>query len=201
MTPVFLFVAALAECKLSVQAGASKGTATLLTRMLADGAKYVRVDLRLVQPSGKKVSIIQESTYSTDGRPRHKSQTTTLPGGADQVMTVSFEPTFVRYSVRSGTDTVESKIAYPAGTYLATPEFWVVRDKPKLNKSVTYFRFDLAEHAWVSTRCVYKGKETVKVGKVSRTAHKVEMGEVTSWLDDYGDPVRVETKGTLMQRV
>ena len=201
MTLGCLWLVALAECRLSVEAGASKGSAVVLTRLLPDGGKYVRVDIRLAQATGKKVSITQESTYAADGRPRHKSQTTTLPGGADQVILVAFEPAFARYSVRSGKDATESRVPYPPGSYLATHEFWVLRDKPKPNKQVTYFRFDLAERRWVETKCAYVGKTTLKLGKVSHVAHRIKMGGVTSWLDEQGDPLQIETVGTRMQRL
>ncbi|MES1227992.1 MAG: hypothetical protein ABUL72_04925, partial [Armatimonadota bacterium] len=172
------------------------------TRILADGGKFVRLEMTLKQPDGKIVTIIQESSYRKDGRPLKKSQTTTVKGSAvDQVITVDFDEGGAAFTAKVGKQVLESKVPYPAGApIMAAPEFWVIRDIPRTGLVVTYSRFDLAEHEWTETKCTYIGKRKIKVGKKTYNTHFMQMGDVATYLDDDGNPVRLESGSTVMER-
>lgn len=180
---------ALAETILKVTSGEMTGHATVLKRMLDDGSKYVRLDLTLARSGGKEVHVVQESTYRADGTPVNLSQKVEPSGSA---VTAVFGPTEVVLT----TDGREKHIAYPDGTVKATPEFWVVRDRPKAGTRVTYQRLDLVSGHWVATPCEYKG-----VAKIDgKTVHRLKLGDTLALLDDAGDPVRIESGPTVMTR-
>ena len=203
MTLPFLFAVALVDAppvKLDVRSGTVRGTATVLTRMLDDGGKYVRLEMQVGNLDGAQVLVTQESSYRRDGKPITKSQTT-LAGTVNRVVRVEFTENGAEVTVRRDDKSTTARIPYPVGApYLATPEFWVFRDHPNPGSSTTYLRFDLDQQKWVTTTCKYVGVRRINIGKKKYSAHEMQMGDVMTFTDDHGDPLRLQTNGTVMER-
>ena len=185
---------------LTVSAGSLKGRATLVNTVLEDGSKYVRLALVLTDEKGNSVNVLQESTYDKTGRPVRKLQTTTKPGGGSrQSLVVTFDANGANVKIDQGGKAVTDQIAWPSGRKVeATSEFWFCRDQPKPGDVSTYWRYDLGELEFVETKCQYHGKRTIKVGGKDVSAHMVTLGDVTAYVDEVGDPYKIESPGVSM---
>lgn len=184
-----LLLALASQTTLNLVSGDFKGTAVVQKRLLDDGSKYVRLDLSMSRAGGTAVKVAQESTYRSDGTPVALSQTIEPKGSK---ITAVFGPSEVVLT----TDGREKHIAYPEGTVKATPEFWVIRDHPKKGTRLTYQRLDLVSGRWEATPCEYQG--TVRLN--GRVVHVMKLGDSKAFLDDLGDPVRIEAGPTVMSR-
>jgi len=184
-----LLLAAFNSTKLKVVSGEMTGEATVQKRLLENGSKYVRLDLSLARSGAKSVNIVQESTYSSDGTPVSQSQIVKPTG-------TSTTAVFGKKEVVLTTNGQEKHLAYPSGSIRAASEFWVVRDHPKAGTKVVFQRLDLTSGKWVSTTCEYVG--TRMIG--GKKAHYLLLGEAKAYLDDKGDPIRIESGQTVMSR-
>lgn len=189
--------------KLSVKSdNGLSGSATLTNKVLNDGSKYVQLSMELKNSSGQKVVVIQESSYDSNGKPVRKLQTTNL-GSAEtkQSVQVSFDSKGAQVKIVAGGKTATETVAYPSGkSLLAKPEFWFVRDKPAPGAVTTYWRFDLGTQSWVETKTTYHGKREITVGGKKVSAHLTEYAGAKAYLDDNGDPYRIEMGATVMER-
>lgn len=197
MTPVLAFallVAPPVRFGILVQ-GTKAGSGTIEQRLLEDGRKLSRVEMRF---DDLGIEVSQESTYNPDGSPSRMLQATTR-GGSRSVRTAVFED---RQVVFSGTGLDTTKVAYPTGgSVRAASEFWFLRDRPILNEKLQYHRFDLGTGSWKLVSAVFVGeRETVLAGKVWKV-HRTLVDDVRSDLDERGDPVRVElSNGIVLER-
>lgn len=187
---------------MDVTAGELRGKATLVNRVLPDGTKYVRLGMILTDANQRNVSVLQESTYDQRGRPVRHLQVTNLAGNAArQSITVTFDGGRATVRIDQGGQRTETTSDAPAGVRIeALPEFWFVRDKPKAGDVSTYWRFDLGRQEWVETRAVYHGRRSIQVGGKEISAHLVTFGESRAYVDDEGDPWRIESPGAVMVR-
>lgn len=205
-TIALLFVAAAAvadEVKMTISGSAGlKGTATIVNKIQKDGSKYIQLSMELRSMTGQIVNVLQESVYDKTGRPVRKIQTTDTKGGARQEIVAIFERGEVRVRSTQDGKTTRSSVYIPMGKNInAKSEFWFVRDKVPAGGKSTYMRFDLMTSKWVEETAVYKGTREIRVGGKRVTAHLVEMGEVKAYVDDKGDPWRLELEGILLERV
>lgn len=185
---------------LTVTAGSLKGKATLVNNVLEDGAKYVRLAMVLNDGQGKTVNVLQESTYDKTGKPVRKLQTVSQQGGgAKQSLVVTFNTQGANVKIDQGGKTVTDLIPWPEDKKVtASSEFWFCRDQPKPGDISTYARFDLTKLEFVDTKCQYHGKRTIQVGGKDVEAHVVTMGDVTAYLDNAGDPYKLESASMSM---
>lgn len=193
------------ETKLKVSGTSGlRGTGTLVSKIQKDGSKYVQLTLELRSQDGQIVTIIQESVYDKLGFPVRKLQSTTSPGGTKQTIIATFDSTGVNLEIRSdgekGTGRVERPIGKPVA---AKSEFWFIRDQIPAGGRTTYYRFDLQTKTWVETVVVYVGDRTITVNGEQLKTHLVTYGDTKAWLDENGDPVRVEMpdSGIVLERV
>lgn len=182
--------------------GGLTGTAKVINRLQADGSKYVQLSMSLKSSSGQAVTVLQESTYESTGRPIRKIQVTTLAGGGSrQRLVAAFEAQHVQVTGEAGDKKIDDRHDIPAGKNIrAASEYWFIRDKPKPGDTTTYHRFDMAG-AWVETKCVYHGLRTIKVSGREVKGHLVTFGDARAYVDDNGDPLRLEQNGVVMERL
>lgn len=191
------------EVKLSVKAdGGLTGTATLVNKVLDDGSKYVRLSMELVS-GGQQVTVMQESTYDKTGRPVRKIQVTNMKSaGTKQTVVVNFDTGGAQVKVDAGGRSATETVGYPVGkSVLAKPEFWFVRDNPKPGDVTTYSRFDVGRQVWVEDKTTYHGKRDITIGGRTVSAHLIEFSGTKAYVDDSGDPWRVESSGMVMERI
>lgn len=195
-------VAFAGELTLSVQMSGMSGRANLVNKVMSDGSKYVRMSMVLKDPTGKSVTVLQESTYDKTGAPVRKLQTVTSAGGSSrQAIVVTFDAGGAYVKIEQGGKTVNQHAPVPAGKRIAaTPEFWFVRDHPKPGDVVTYWRFDLNTLGWVESKSQYHGYRTISVGGKQTRAHLVTLGNVSAYVDESGDPYKIESDGTTLVR-
>lgn len=182
--------------------GGMSGSAKVTNKILEDGSKYVNLSMELKSPSGGTVSVMQESAYDKTGKPVRKIQVTSLGANSTkQSVVVTFNEAGANVKVDAGERSVRDLLPWPEGKLVAAKtEFWFIRDQPAPGGTATYHRFDIGTMQWVETKSVYRGRREVKAGGKTVLAHLVEYGDAKAYLDDKGDPIRVETGSTVMER-
>lgn len=189
------------QVTMTVKSGGLTGTATVINRILEDGSKYIQLSMNLTE-GGRKVSVLQESTYDKDGQPIRKLQTTTMGGGgAKQSVVVTFVDKTATLKVDAGGKTATENVGFPVGKPTAAkPEFWFVRDTPASGAVTTYWRFDLSTQGWVETKTTYLGTRAITVGGRTVKAHLMEIGDVKAYVDEKGDPLKLVSPTMSMER-
>jgi hypothetical protein len=177
-----------------------KGQATLINRIQADGSKYVRLSMNLRYGNGETAEVLQESSYDQTGKPTRKLQAV-KSSGARRSIVVTFTDGGAKVVEDQGAGPKVSLVSPPDGADTrAVTEFWFVRDKPKVGQTATYYAFRPNQKDWVEIKARYDGmKEIVVAGKRVK-AHNIVMGEVRSWVDDQGGPLRIEVAGVTLER-
>ncbi len=187
--------------EMKITADGLTGRAVVRQELIEGGSKSLRLEMTLRNRDGVTRVIIQKSVYDRQARPVSMSQKTSMPGGkALQDLEVKFTETRAEVTLTEGGKTQKSSVPAPAHQWRATPEFWFIRDKVEPGGETTYWRFDLASRKWVETKCVYVGLRKIKVAGKTYDAHCVLMGDVKSYLDDHGDPIRIENGRSIMER-
>lgn len=177
------------------------GTAKVVNKLQEDGSKYVRMEMELHSTDGQIVNVLQESVYDKTGMPVRMIQNTTTAGGKDQKIVAVFSTGTVKVRATNGSDTSEETLAIPAGTNpLAKFEFWFIRDKIVAGGKTGYSRFDLQTTKWERVEAVYNGTKQITVGGKTVKAHFVEIAGAKAYVDDAGDPLRVEMQGIVLER-
>ena len=187
--------------KISGSAGL-KGTATLVNKLQQDGTKYVRMQMELRSTDGQIANVLQESVYDKNGLPVRMIQNTEAKGTKSQKIVASFGTGSVRLRVTDGPRTSDETLMIPTGTNIAAKyEFWFVRDKVAPGGKSTYYRFDLQTTKWERTEVVYHGQRQLNIGGKTVSAHLIEIGDTKAYVDDAGDPWRVEMPGIVLERI
>lgn len=189
------------QVTMTVKSGTLTGTATVVNRILDDGSKYIQLSMNLSE-GGRKVSVLQESTYSKAGEPTRKLQTTSMAGGgAKQSVVVTFEARTAILKVDAGGKSATEKVPFPTGKATAAkPEFWFIRDTPTPGAVSTYWRFDLSSQAWVETKTTYVGTRAITVDGRTVKAHLMIIGDVKAYVDEKGDPLKLVSPTISMER-
>ena len=186
--------------KISGSAGLT-GTAKVVNKLQEDGSKYVRMEMELRSTDGQIVNVLQESVYDKTGMPVRMIQNTTTAGGKDQRIVAVFTGGTVKIKATEGGKTSEETLAIPAGTNpLAKFEFWFVRDKIVAGGKTAYSRFDLQTTKWERVEAIYHGTKQITVAGKSVKANLVEIAGAKAYVDDAGDPLRVEMQGIVLER-
>lgn len=144
------------------------------------------------------IKIVETAHYKPDGTPISKTSIRT-EAGKDLTTEATFADGKVTFKSPTGTTTVP----FPATGIRALSELWFLQTKPPLNHTVTYQRFDLNQGKFVPCKVVYQGKESIRIGDKTFSAHKVRIDDKTeAWLDERGDPYRMVIEGaTRFERV
>jgi hypothetical protein len=178
-----------------------RGTAKLVNKIQEDGSKYVRMEMEMRSTTGQIVNVLQESVYDKRGKPVRMIQNTSTVGGSTQKIVATFELASVKVKATEGSRTSDETLSMPAGTNPhAKYEFWFIRDKIAAGGSTTYSRFDLQTLKWERVEAVYRGTKQITVAGKSVKAHLVEIGGAKAYVDDAGDPWRVEMDGVVLER-
>lgn len=179
-----------------------KGTANIDSKLLPDGRKYISLTMNLRDEKGTAATVRQESVYAPDGSPARKLQVTTLRNQqARQSVAVTFEGRVAKVRVEQAGKVINQD--YPApkdGSLRNLAEFWVIRDNPASGAEVNYLEFDTNELAWLPRRAVFQGRRTIKIAGKDVQAFLITYGDARAYLDAKGDPLRLESGGTVMER-
>jgi len=177
------------------------GSATVVNKLQEDGSKYVRMQMELRSTDGQIVNVMQESVYDRTGMPVRMIQNTSTAEGRDQRIVAVFSAGTVKIRATTGGDTKEETLSIPAGTNpLAKFEFWFIRDKIAAGGKTGYSRFDLQTTKWERVEAVYHGTKQITVAGKSVKANFVEIAGAKAYVDDAGDPLRVEMEGITLER-
>jgi hypothetical protein len=178
-----------------------RGTAKVTNKLQEDGSKYVRMEMELRSTAGQVVTVLQESVYDKSGMPVRMIQSTDAKGSKSQRIVADFGVATVRLRVTDGGKTREESLSIPAGTNpVAKYEFWFVRDKVQPGGRTSYFRFDLQTVQWERVEVVYHGQRQITVAGKSVKANLIELGTTRAYVDDAGDPWRIEMPGITLER-
>ncbi len=178
------------------------GSARVTNQIQEDGSKYVQLSMTMRQKGGQDVSVLQESSYDAKGSPVRKLQVITFPGGGGkQTFVATFDEKGASIKVDAGGKTVTDSVPYPSGKSVrVVSEFWFIRDKPAPGAISTYWRFDIGTRTWVETKATYHGKRQLKIGAKVHACHLITVGDAKAYMDDKGDPLRLEQRGSVMER-
>jgi hypothetical protein len=178
-----------------------KGTAKLTNKLQEDGSKYVRMEMELRSADGQIATVLQESVYDKTGMPVRMIQNTESKGAKTQKIVASFSLGSVHIRVTDDGKSRDESLTIPAGISItAKYEFWFVRDKPAPGGKTAYHRFDLQTTKWERVEVVYHGTRTITVDGKTVKAHLIELGDTRAYVDDAGDPYRIEMPGILLER-
>lgn len=186
--------------KISGSAGL-KGSAKLTNKLQEDGSKYVRMEMELRSTDGQIANVMQESVYDKNGMPVRMIQNTESKGAKTQKIVANFSLGSVRVRVTDGGKSREESLSIPAGTNpMAKYEFWFVRDKVLPGGKTSYYRFDLQTTKWERVEVVFHGVRQITVEGKTVNANLIELGETKAYVDDAGDPWRIEMPGIVLER-
>lgn len=207
-TLIFLLMSSCAlahagEVKLRISGSSGlTGTAHLVNKLQSDGTKYVLMEMELHSTDGQIVNVTQESVYDRSGMPVRMIQNTDTKGGKSQKIVATFEAGSVRVRVTDDGKVHEDTMVVPPGTTpMAKYEFWFLRDKIAPGGKTAYSRFDLQTLKWERVEAFFGGTRDLKVGTKTVKANYVTIGSARAWVDDQGDPWRVEMEGIVLERV
>ena len=202
---LFLLAAASYAGEVSMRISGSAGltgSAKVVNKLQEDGSKYVRMEMELRSTDGQIVNVLQESVYDKAGMPVRMIQNTTAAGSKEQKIVAMFSGGSVRLRVTLGEKTEEETIQIPAGTNpMAKFEFWFIRDKVTAGGKTAYSRFDLQTNKWERVEATYHGTREIKINGKPVKANLVEVAGAKAYVDDQGDPLRVEMQGIVLERV
>jgi hypothetical protein len=175
-------------------------TAKVNTRIQSNGTKALTLSLSLKSANGTAV-VVQELIFAADGRPIRMSRRTSLgTGKLVEFIRADIGASTIKVTVERDGKPVVNTVPLPKGELKNVSEFWILRDKPTVGQKHTYQKFDLTSLTFAPATVVYKGLQSVKVGGKTIKAHQIVEGTATTWLDDKGDPVKIEGRNSTMER-
>lgn len=178
-----------------------KGTAKLVNKLQEDGSKYVRMEMELRSTDGQIANVLQESVYDKTGMPVRMIQQTGAKGSKTQRLVANFSMGTVRLRANDGNKTSDETLPIPPGTNpVAKYEFWFIRDKVEAGGTTMYFRFDLQTAKWERVDVVFVGVRQITVDGKTVKANLIQVGDTKAYVDDAGDPWRVEMPGVTLER-
>lgn len=198
-------VVAVAEVKLKIKMnGHEAGTAVTGQKLLPDGQRLI--ELRIDLTSGKKkIQVHTTSLFDPKGNPVRKALDLSTSDPKHSFLIATFDQEGAKLIIDE--DSKRSTTKVPLTTTASRAEtsgFWWLRDKPAPGAKEEHFVFNLNTKEWDSTEVVFKGDEAITLAGHKVNAHKitttVEGKVTTSWLDDKGEPYRVESGTTIMER-
>lgn len=181
-------------------ANVTGSTAKVNTRLQANGTKALTLSIELKSQSGTAV-VVQELIFAADGRPIRMTRRTSLgTGKLVEFIRADIGASTIKVTVERDGKPVVNSMPLPAGEIKNKAEFWIIRDKPTAGQKHTYQKFDLTSLTFSESTVVYKGRESLKIGGKTVQAHVIVEGTATTWLDDKGDPLKIEGRNSTMER-
>lgn len=198
----FVALANAGEVTLKIGGSAGlKGTAKLTNKLQEDGSKYVRMEMELRSTDGQIATVLQESVYDKSGMPVRMIQNTESKGAKTQKIVATFSLGSVRIKVTDDGKSRDETLAIPTGiSVTAKYEFWFVRDKVAPGGKTSYHRFDLQTTEWERVEVTYHGTRTITLDGKQVKSHLIELGDTRAYVDDAGDPYRIEMPGIVLER-
>lgn len=176
-----------------------KGTATVINKVEKDGSKYVRLTMKLVYGDSQSSDVLQESSYSPTGEPIRMLQTS-KSGSKKSSIVVTFTAEGAQVVTDKGDGPKANLILRPNGSISNPTEFWFCKDKPNRGQVEEFFMFRVSEQNWNKTKARFSGKSDIVVDGKKVTANLVQVGEIKSFLDEEGDPYRIELANIVLER-
>ena len=176
------------------------GTATVINKVQEDGTKYVRLSMKLKFSDGQSTDILQESSYSKTGEPIRMLQTSKA-GTKKTSVVVTFTDEGAQVVSDKGDGPKTNFVVAPDGTRANPTEFWFNTIQPTKGQVAEYYTFRVSQQAWIKAKSRFEGKRDIVVDGRKVTANFVQLGEVKSYLDDAGDPLRIELSGLTLERI
>ncbi len=195
----------MAATKLTLKIGGKpSGGVETSQRLTADGGRIVELRLS-VHTDTKVVNIHTTSIFDAKGEPVRKVQELSSSDHEMRVVIASFDASGVTVVVNNG-ETRETKHipALKDVTRAEVTGFWWLRDHPKPGDKVVHQAFNMDSLAWDMTETTFVGDAQITVAGKPWTAHKVKSvvgaRETISYLDETGQPLRIEAGPALMER-
>lgn len=202
----FSFVAAVAQCqiKLAVQAnGFPSSTATVFHKLLPDGSKLNQMTLEMNGPNGRKVRVRTERTYAPDGKPvRVFHEVIGEKPPMRRQVTVTFDASGARAIVdEGGKRSVKDVPLVESAPRECLPEFWFIRDMPKVGIGVKYYHFDANKVDWVVVQAKFVGPVEFSFAGKPVKAFKITTATGEAIVDEKGLPYKVVESAVTMTRI
>lgn len=202
----FLLAAVAAQCqvKLAVQAsGFPNSTATVFHKLLPDGSKLNQMTLEMSGTNGRKIRVRTERTYAADGKPiRVFHEVIGERPPMRRQVTVTFNDSGAHAVIdEGGKRTVQDIPLVETAPRECLPEFWFIRDQPKVGDGLKYYHFDANKVEWVVVHAKFVGPVSYVYGGKTVQAFKVATEKGEAIVDDKGLPYKVTESSVTMTRM
>lgn len=182
--------------------GFPESVATFQHKLLPDGSKQTQLAIELRALDGRKLRVRFDRTYRADGSPiRAFAETFSEKPRYRKTATATFNAVGAHVVVdENGKRTVHEAPLAQTAPRECMPEFWFLRDKPKVGDRAKYYHFDLDKLEWKLVEARYAGVGTVKIGGIVVRGHRVVTATGESLLDESGAPLRIVDASVTMER-
>lgn len=188
--------------KVSAQ-GFPDSFATYSQKLLADGSKSSQMAIEISARDGRKVRVRLDRTYASSGAPvRVYSETSSDKPRYRKTATATFGAEGARVVIdENGNRTVKDVSLAGTAPRECAPEFWFLRDTPKVGASAKYYHFDIDKLEWRIVESTYIGPTTYLLAGSKVPAHRIRTTTGEAILDQSGAPLRVEDSAAVMVRI
>lgn len=160
--------------------------------------KKVEVEITVNNSTNK---IIEEALYQSDGMPISKKMIGYENGKSRKIETI-FKQTVATYTIYEGNKLIQSKNkeAKIGVDIKATPEWWIIRDRPSVGESCTYQRFDMNLAEWQTETAKYLGIKEINLANRKTSSHFIQSQGLEIYLDQTGMPLRLKGSQVTFER-
>ena len=183
------------EVKVTVSGkGGLSGSGTVVTKLDDKGGRLQRTRILLKSESGPSMSIFDESLCSSTGRPVRSLMKFSQGTKTLQSIGIEFGKNGAVIKVNNSGEAKTITRKLPSGKLEAPSDLWFVKTKPKSGATDEYYRIDSSTLEWEKIKVTYQGPQKVQIGGGKTvTGHLITHPKSKIWLDDKGDPLRIES--------
>lgn len=172
------------------------GTGTVVTKVNQDGSMTQTTRFAMKGGSGPSMTVIEESQYSSAGRPIRRLMKMTSGASVLQSFLIEYGKNGAVIKANSSGVAKTETLKLPQGRIESPSQLWFVKTKPKVGQTDEYFYLEYGYSAWQKRKAEYRGPEKVKIGGGKTvTGHLIVNTGSKMWVDDKGDPLRIEVGG------
>ncbi len=180
------------------------GYATLGQHINAEGGKTVEMRMEVNRNSGAPLKLHQLSIYDSTGHPQR--MVLEIVGSERTETIAAFDGAGARVSKMVHGLAKNSRVNRAANApWGDASEFWFLRDHPKKGDHFMTLHFSMDRLDWELTEITYLGMREVTVGSKKVQANAVQSDTEgrfsTAYLDEVGNPIRLETDGGVTMAV
>ncbi|MBV6458583.1 MAG: hypothetical protein HONBIEJF_01715 [Fimbriimonadaceae bacterium] len=169
--------------------GPEGGWVTMMAIELESGSKKIKV--RAESITNAKFEPVRKTMETLDAKGKRIGYLVADfgPAGAQLVTEIGAKRDVKRYDLEEKWPRKDPTMA------------WFLTQLPKPGTKSTFMSFELSPPGWVQRSAIYVGTKTVRIGNQTIRAYDLQLDEDSVLLDQYGMPIRLESKGVIFQRL